>query len=165
MKKKIALAPSTEMAQDFAGKWIWTSDAPSEGQWINLRKTFTLNEIPASAVARIAVDSRYWMWINGEMAVYEGQLKTGPSVNSWYYDEVDLTPYLKSGKNTVAILACYWGFHSASALATGNQAILFDAAFSAAKKLATDDPMLLQYDHVSLRDEMARRVMNLSDIS
>ena len=42
---------------------------------------------------------------------------------------------------------------------------LFDAAFSAAKKLATDDPILLQYDHVSLRDEMARRVMNLSDIS
>ena len=27
------------------------------------------------ALAKIACDSKYWMWINGELAVFEGQLK------------------------------------------------------------------------------------------
>ncbi len=71
---------------DWQGQWIWTKDAlPSkevEGQWVNLRKTFTLNELPEVAEARISVDSRYWMWINGELAVYEGQLKSGPDKHS-----------------------------------------------------------------------------------
>ena len=120
---------------DWKGQWIWTNDAlPSkevEGQWVDLRKTFTLDSIPELAEARISVDSRYWMWINGELAVYEGQLKSGPDKHSWYYDTVDLTPYLKEGENTIAVLACYWGFTSASAVPTGMQGFLFDAEFSA----------------------------------
>ena len=119
---------------DWKGQWIWTNDAlPSkevEGQWVNLRKTFTLDEIPEVAEARISVDSRYWMWINGELAVYEGQLKSGPDKHSWYYDRIDLTPYLVKGENTIAVLACYWGFTSASAVPTGMQGFLFDAEFS-----------------------------------
>ena len=142
MKKNANRIGSTEKALDWSGNWIWTSDAPSEGQWINLRKTFVLNEVPSFALARIAVDSRYWMWINGEMAVYEGQLKTGPTLSSWYYDVVDLTPYLRNGENTVAILACYWGFNSASALATGNQGILFDASFSAGSLAGGSDRLI-----------------------
>ncbi len=129
-----AFAATDSGEYDWQGKWIWTNDyVPSgkDGQWVNLRKTFTLNSVPAVAEARISVDSRYWMWINGEMAVYEGQLKGGPDKHSWYYDVIDLTPYLKKGENTIAILACYWGFQSASAVPTGNQGLLFDAVFSA----------------------------------
>ena len=129
-----ALAASTDGDYDWQGEWIWTNDAlPSadiEGQWVDLRKTFTLDEIPEVAEARISVDSRYWMWINGSMAVYEGQLKSGPDKHSWYYDVVDLTPYLVEGENTIAVLAVYWGFTSASAVPTGKQAFLFDAVFS-----------------------------------
>ena len=128
-------AKEEDMDYDWKAKWIWTNDSkPStievEGQWVNLRKTFTLNSIPDVAEARISVDSRYWMWINGEMVVYEGQLKSGPDKHSWYYDKIDLTPYLQVGENTIAVLAVYWGFTSASAVPTGNQAFLFDAVFS-----------------------------------
>ncbi len=130
-----AFAAGTKKDRDWQGKWIWTSAAlpntNGEGQWINLRKPFVLNEIPAFAIARISVDSRYWLWINGELAVYEGQLKMGADKHSWYYDVVDLTPYLKKGENTIAVLACYWGFVSATAKPTGEQGFLFDAEFSA----------------------------------
>lgn len=125
----IGAAADSDQGSDWLGKWIWTSDSPSEGQWVNLRKKFSLNEVPSSAKARISVDSRYWMWINGTLVVYEGQLKSGPSVSSWYYDVVELAPYLRVGENTIAVLACYWGHNSASAVATGNQAFLFDAEF------------------------------------
>ncbi len=130
-----SFAKNTDNDYDWQGKWIWTSDklpsaSQKEGQWVDLRKTFTLNEIPEKAEARISVDSRYWLWINGEMAVYEGQLKMGPDVHSWYYDTVDLTPYLKKGENTIAVLACYWGYSSGSTTPTGDQGFLFDAVFS-----------------------------------
>ncbi len=97
-----AFAANDSEEYDWQGKWIWTSDAvPTSGQvgqFINMRKTFTLKKVPDSAVARIAVQSRYWMWINGEMVVYEGQLNMGPDKNSWYYDTVDIAPYLKEGE-------------------------------------------------------------------
>ena len=129
----VALSESAGSDYDWQGKWIWTADsAPSGqvGQFINLRKTFTLEEIPDFATARISVETRYWMWVNGEMVVYEGQLKMGPTSSSWYYDVVDLTPYLKKGENTIAVLAAYYGHQSASTKPSGNQAFLFDAEFS-----------------------------------
>ncbi len=129
-----AFASGAKKDYDWQGKWIWTSDPlpnkTGEGQWVNLRKTFTLKEIPAVAQARISVDSRYWMWVNGELVVYEGQLKMGPDQHSWYYDVVDLAPYLKVGENTIAVLACYWGFQSATAKPTEMQGFLFDAELS-----------------------------------
>ncbi len=42
---------------------------------------------------------------------------------------------------------------------------LFDAAFIAAKSIAKDDPALTKAEHISLRNEMAKRVMRVSDIS
>ena len=42
---------------------------------------------------------------------------------------------------------------------------LFNSAFSEAKALAASDPNLTDYEHVSLREEMSRRVMRVSDIS
>ena len=149
-----AFAANNSGEYDWQGKWIWTNHSlPSgkDGQWVDLRKTFTLNSVPATVEARISVDSRYWMWINGEMAVYEGQLKGGPDKHSWYYDVVDIAPFLKEGENTIAILACYWGFQSASAVPTKNQGLLFDAIFpsgalTSGTRLISDDSWKVQKD-------------------
>ena len=54
---------------------------------------------PEKAVAQIAVDSKYWLWINGQLAVFEGGVKRGPTPKDTYYDEVDLAPFLQKGKN------------------------------------------------------------------
>ena len=86
-------------------------DKPPVGsnQWICYRKTINLAEAPTQAMARIAVDSKYWLWINGEPVVFEGQLKRGPTPKDTYFDRVDLTKYLRKGDNTIAVLVWYFG--------------------------------------------------------
>jgi alpha-L-rhamnosidase len=112
-------------AVSWTAKWIWQSvDGPSD-TWMCFRKTFSLSSIPATALADIAVDSKYWMWINGTMAVREGQLKRGPTPNDTYYDEVDIKNYLTTGSNTIAIMVDYWGVSGFSHRSSGKGGLLF----------------------------------------
>jgi hypothetical protein len=76
-------------------------------------------------MASIACDSKYWMWINGRQAVYEGQLKRGPNPGDTYYDEVDLAPYLREGNNTIAILVWYFGKDGFSHNSSGEAGLVF----------------------------------------
>lgn len=94
--------------------------------WICYRKKFTLGEIPANAIARIAVDSKYWLWINGKLAVYEGGLKRGPNPDDTYFDRVDLAPFLQQGENTIAVLAWFWGKEGFSHKNSGKHGFVFD---------------------------------------
>ena len=81
------------------GKWIAPSDANHPNTWMTFRKDIILPKRPEKAVAQIAVDSKYWLWINGQLAVFEGGVKRGPTPKDTYYDEVDLAPFLQKGKN------------------------------------------------------------------
>lgn len=132
-----AAAQSAENEEDWGdAHWIWSSapeDTSTEGTfgskapvtglattgnvWMNFRRDFTLAEVPAQAQVQIAADSKYWMWINGEEVVWEGSVIRGPrgSVSAesdladTYYDELDISQYLKEGKNTIAVQVWYWG--------------------------------------------------------
>jgi hypothetical protein len=66
------------------------------------------------------------MWINGELAVFEGQLKRGPSPTDTYYDAVDIAPYLKTGDNDISILVWYFGKDGFSHNSSGKAALIFD---------------------------------------
>ncbi len=90
-------------------KWIWQEEAGPANTWVAFRKTITLDEVPVKALTKISVDTKYWLWINGEMVLFEGGLARGHAPNTIYYDPVDFAPYLKKGKNTIAILVWYWG--------------------------------------------------------
>ena len=59
-------------------KWIWKQGENGENTWMNFVKKFTLECAPKRAVAQIAADSKYWLYINGETAVFEGGIKRGP---------------------------------------------------------------------------------------
>ena len=47
-------------------KWIWEQDNITMHNWICLRKKVTIKSVPETVIARVAVDSRYWLWINGK---------------------------------------------------------------------------------------------------
>lgn len=86
-----------------AAPWsnINTNSVPKAGQqslWSCYRKEFTLVGKPKKAIARIAVDSKYWLWGNGVMVVSEGALKRGPTPTDTFFDEVDLAPHLCTGR-------------------------------------------------------------------
>lgn len=114
-----------------SASWIWDSStsATLKNVWVRFRKTFSLAEKPAKAVAKIAAESRYFMWVNEEMVVYDGSLKRGVDTHDGYYDLVDLTEYLTEGENTICILAWYWGAkgESYSNYSTGKAGLIFEA--------------------------------------
>ncbi|MBQ5983784.1 MAG: glycoside hydrolase [Bacteroidales bacterium] len=107
---------------------ITCADAkPGEAnQWIAFRKDITLGEVPGEALASIAVDSKYWLWINGREVVFEGALKRGPTPDAAYFDVVDLAPYLRKGENRIALLLWYFGKSGFSHSDSGQAQLLFD---------------------------------------
>lgn len=84
-------------------------EALQPGAWICFRTTFTLDEAPDSIELRLAADSKYWLWINGSLQVYEGGLKRGPNPKDTYCDVIRNLPALQKGCNTVAVLVWYFG--------------------------------------------------------
>ena len=54
-------------------------------------------------------DTKYWLWVNGELQVSEGGLKRGPNPSDTYCDVITSLPALRAGENTVALLVWYFG--------------------------------------------------------
>ncbi|WP_299059469.1 LamG-like jellyroll fold domain-containing protein [uncultured Polaribacter sp.] len=116
---------------DAQSQWIWQQQDGSANTWMAFRKTITIDAVPSEAIVKIAVDSKYWLWINGEMVLFEGGLARGAAPNTTYYDSVDLAPYLKSGENTIAILAWYFGRTRKSHLDSGKGGLYVSADWNA----------------------------------
>lgn len=121
----VSFFSSTLFAQP---KWITTceQEANQPNTWIAFRKDITLNKVPSIALTQIAADTKYWLWINGEMAVFEGGLKRGPNPQDTYYDEIDLAPYLKKGVNKIALLLWYFGKEGFSHKDSGRAGLIFN---------------------------------------
>ena len=92
---------------------ITTIENIADGEWQCFRKEFVLLS-PKSASLRIAADTKYWLFVNGELVVREGGLKRGPNPADSYCDVFENVPNLKFGKNTVAVLVQYYGRNSFS---------------------------------------------------
>ena len=74
----------------------------------------------------LAVDSKYWLWINDSLVVFEGGLKRGPNPDDTYYDKVDVTRFLKKGENYIGILVWYWGKDGFCHKNSGRSGLLVD---------------------------------------
>ena len=120
-------ALSTAPVDDWNAEWIGVIGGSKPNTWICYRKKFDIAKDPENAVARISCDSKYWLWVNNELVVFEGQLKRGPTPKDTYFDSVDLTPHLQEGENLVAILVWHFGCHGFSHNSSGKAALLFDA--------------------------------------
>ena len=123
----MSIVPVTLYADEgWTAKRITAHENQNESNsWMDFIKTFDLDKVPQKAIASIACDSKYWMWINGELAVFEGQLKRGPTPDDTYYDEVDITSYLKKGQNKIAILLWYFGKDGFSHNSSGQAGLVF----------------------------------------
>ncbi|MCR5522648.1 MAG: alpha-L-rhamnosidase N-terminal domain-containing protein [Clostridia bacterium] len=119
----------TEPKTDWKANFIWDSSDGSEGNvWMCFRKTVDFSEIPETMTAFISADSRYWLYINGENAVFEGSAKRGPSPDDSYYDTIDIAPYLKPGENIICALVWYWGRDTSfSSTDSGKAGFIFEA--------------------------------------
>lgn len=120
---------SNEEKTDWTAKWIWDKENLKEKNvWMCFSKRVTLDEIPQELIAHISADSKYWLYINGETAVFEGSVKRGPGENSGYYDSIDIAPYLKKGENSICALVWYWDNETSySYNGSGQGGFLFEA--------------------------------------
>lgn len=147
--------PDTVAASTWSAQWIGTTPATQasaapKNQWTAYRKKFSLKDKPASAAARIAVDSKYWLWVNGQLVVREGGLKRGPTPTDTFFDEVELAPYLKAGGNTVSVLVWYFGKEGFSHKSSGKSGLLFE--LKAGESKVTSDASWRVVTHPSFGD-------------
>lgn len=116
-----------EGPSSWKGKWIW-NESNDPNSWMRFRKQVTLSDFSEgdSALAYISADSRYWLYVNGELIVREGCEKRGMKTGTIYYDAVDLGSYLKKGENTISMLVWYWGpSDNSSYVSTGRAGMYF----------------------------------------
>lgn len=89
--------------------WVRISAENNKNVWADYRRDFNLSAVPAEATLKIACDNKYWLYINEQLVVAEGGLNRGPDESNTYYDEVEISPYLREGKNNICVLAWFWG--------------------------------------------------------
>lgn len=81
--------------------WITSKNVSKEKvQRLLFRRIFLLDEEPEKAKLYISADSRYKLYVNGQL-VEVGPCKGDREI--WYYDTLDLMPYLRTGKNIIAV--------------------------------------------------------------
>ncbi|MGC8861960.1 MAG: family 78 glycoside hydrolase catalytic domain [Armatimonadota bacterium] len=96
------------------GKWIWTAsgvrqaqeEQPERNSYARFRKLFNLPSGPATALIRVAANSKYKLYINGE---YVGKGPARAPAGAAYYDTHDITRFLSKGANVIALLVHYFG--------------------------------------------------------
>lgn len=109
--------------------WITANDTLNNepNTWIEFKKDFELKKVPKEIKARIAADTKYWLWLNDSLAVFEGGLKRGPNPKDTYYDIVDISPYFKKGNNNIRLLLWHFGKPGFSHVNSGKSGVIFDA--------------------------------------
>ena len=123
----VLLAVSIQLSAVSIPQWITAfENQNATNTWMCFQKEIFINAVPGKALTRIAADSKYWLWINGELVVLEGGVKRGPNPDDTYYDEIDIAPHLKSGHNLISVLVWYFGKEGFSYNPSGQGALLFD---------------------------------------
>ncbi|KAL3481505.1 Six-hairpin glycosidase-like protein [Aspergillus californicus] len=86
--------------------WIWhpgwvDSGQGSAGGFVHFRKTLQLETVPTQPIViQVTADTKYKLYIN-QQPILSGPVKGDEHL--WFYDEVDVQPYLRPGANHIAI--------------------------------------------------------------
>ncbi|KAI7977035.1 hypothetical protein EIK77_002545 [Talaromyces pinophilus] len=94
------------MSATFDRTWIWhpafSENQPgTAGLFVHFRRLFTLEkEPPTTLKIHISADTKYKLYVNQHLVSF-GPVKGDQ--NLWFYDEVDIGPFLRKGENHVAV--------------------------------------------------------------
>ena len=150
-------------------RWIWP-DSPHwdiHNSYALFRKTFDLGQLPSRASLFITADQSYQLFLNGRF------ICRGPARGfqaHWPYDEVDLRPHLRKGRNTLAVRAYNPGYSNFQYITQGFAGLLVaahwgkirinsDASWrctrqaSVSRDTAPVSVQLFSQEHIDLRQE------------
>lgn len=109
-------------------KWIWAEDNTLKGDYVIFRRKFSCVKPPKSAVARIAAENTYSMFINGKNVIVDGGLPRESSPGNGYYDEIDIAKFLVKGDNVIGFSVLYKGTSGKNNIDCGAAGLLFECA-------------------------------------
>lgn len=82
--------------------WVTPADVPvSEYGVYHLRKSLQLEQVPDDFVINLSGDNRYQLYVNGTF-VCTGAARG--DLTYWNYETVNIAPFLKKGKNVLAVV-------------------------------------------------------------
>jgi alpha-L-rhamnosidase len=101
------LSNALQAQQDWNAQWIYSTQAPLQEEAVVLfRRTFPLAQQPQRYLVHLSADNHYRLFVNGRY------ITRGPArgdLAHWFYESLDLAPYLVVGDNTLAIEVVNWG--------------------------------------------------------
>lgn len=89
-----------------SAKAVWVEDKEEKNEWVSFTDTF--NYASGEVKLNISCDTRYFLYVNGAAAVYDGGL-FAPDTEHSYVDTVDITSFVKAGENQIEILVWHYG--------------------------------------------------------
>jgi len=89
-----------------------------------LRCSIELSSVPSSFVVRLSADQRYKLFVNGQMVAFGPQRG---DVRHWFYETLDLAPFLREGVNWIAALVWNFGRWAPMAQHTAQTGFVFES--------------------------------------
>lgn len=99
-----------QLLNTWSASWVTLPDVPQKDYGVyHFRKSFRLEAKPASFIVHVSADNRYRLFVNGK-AVCSGPARG--DLYNWYFETVDIAPFLQSGSNVVAALVWNMGIYA-----------------------------------------------------
>ena len=124
-------------------KIVIETETPYCNRHILFRKKITLPKL-MEAILRITADDYYKLYINGTF-VAQGPSPSYPSF--YYYNEIDVTKYLKEGENTFAVHTYYQGLINRVWVSGDRRQMLWFSLLSEGKELLVSDTNWRCHEH------------------
>ena len=120
-------------------KWIWVDEKSAPDTYGEFYDEFQWEEGVINCI--LSCDGDYTLFINGE---YVASNQYGDY--EWYksYDKIDITPYLKKGKNSIAVLVWHFGTDSQRYI-KAKAGLIFELQSNGKVLLASDENTLARY--------------------
>ncbi|SKD02081.1 Alpha-L-rhamnosidase N-terminal domain-containing protein [Chitinophaga ginsengisegetis] len=91
---------SSNIPSQWDARWISGNDAAPAAYGVYLfRKQFQLLNYSGPFIIHLSADNRYRLYVNGRFA---GMGPARSDLANWYYETIDISPYLKYGVNVIA---------------------------------------------------------------
>jgi len=112
------------LTRPWSACWTSVADTPPFDYGVyHFRRTFNLPGQPHTFLIHVTADNRYKLYVNGEL------VSLGPArgdLQHWRYESVDISPYLKAGKNVLAAVVWNFGELAPEAQITNRTGLLVD---------------------------------------
>lgn len=88
-------------------QWITSNSGLTHDYGVHhFRKQFLLASVPDSFVINVSADQRYELFINGHRV---GRGPARGDILHWYYETIDIAPFLTKGKNLISATVWHFG--------------------------------------------------------